>query len=862
MISAMKKFLIILSAAFISTLSAKAAPAYPYPIRQLQPDGSTITIRLHGDEFYHYATDEKGNVVARSADGFYRRARKPFRNDIAINEARRIRQAQMIRRSVPGRADSETSITKGSKKFVVILVEFADLKFTVPDAKDAFHAMLNEKGYSGNGATGSVYDYYYENSGGRFDPAYDVVGPVCVSKNFADYGGNDDKGSDKDPRGAFREACTLASQQGLLNFADYDNDGDGVVDNIFFYFAGHNEAEGGSEDAIWPHASWMSGFSSHGVRAGSYACTSEYRGASGNNMAGIGTFCHEFGHVLGLPDFYDTDYEENGSAPGVYAFSLMSSGNYNDGGRTPPYLGALERWMLGWKDNLDVWTESGTKTLRPVHENEGFITPTSADDEFFLYEVRDGSGWDRYIKNNSNHQAPKGMLIYHVDMSENPVGDGTAAALWSANKLNCYSSHQCYYLMKPQVSYSDYNDLMYPGTSGTTSFNGIDWAGEETGYSISDIVYADGSATLTLSVQTGKHLSGKVTDSKGNALAGVKVSLTAENSAGMQAILRATGITSLSKVGEEAFAVTLTDSDGCYDIFIEDESLSEFTAVYSLKLFNTYSEHVSISSKRAVLNVVLYNVTEGIPATLKKHSSPNSAIGFTNTDVQSWSGTVAVLFTPEELSGFAGYKFKTINYMVSGNATTKVDKFDIFIDFGSVRAFTRSIEKPVFGSIQSVDISDAGITVPEGEKVYIGYSVKDITNQYWMSVDGRSGLKNEGLVVGTYMTEGTTFWQETGYSFIVSSDIEKQVSPFSGLGIKVINNPGGKEGYAVGTEFVPSFIDPSAGRVADTVIWFMDNQRIESGSVTLSTPGKHTVKALLTYSDGSTEEIVQVIEVK
>ena len=164
MISAMKKFLIILSAVFISALSAKAAPAYPYPIRQLQPDGSTITIRLHGDEFYHYATDEKGNVVARSADGFYRRARKPFRNDIAINEARRIRQAQMMRRSVPGRADSETSITKGSKKFVVILVEFADLKFTVPDAKDAFHAMLNEKGYSGNGATGSVYDYYYDNS--------------------------------------------------------------------------------------------------------------------------------------------------------------------------------------------------------------------------------------------------------------------------------------------------------------------------------------------------------------------------------------------------------------------------------------------------------------------------------------------------------------------------------------------------------------------------------------------------------------------------------------------------------------------------------------------------------------------------
>ena len=118
----------------------------------------------------------------------------------------------------------------------------------------------------------------------------------------------------------------------------------------------------------------------------------------------------------------------------------------------------------------------------------------------------------------------------------------------------------------------------------------------------------------------------------------------------MQAIRRASGITSLSKVGEEAFAVTLTDSDGYYDILIEDESLSEFTAVYSLELFNTYSEHVSISSKRAVLNVVLYNVTEGIPATLKKHSSPNSAIGFTNTDVQSWSGTVAVLFTPEELS--------------------------------------------------------------------------------------------------------------------------------------------------------------------------------------------------------------------
>lgn len=845
----LRRALIIL-AALLAFFHAGAAPAIPTPVRHVQPDGSVVEVRIHGDEFYHYYTVD-GHVAALGRDGFWHPARKPSFSKGALLKDR-ARTSRRISRAAT-RAGSRISL--GEKRFLVLLVEFKDLSFSVADPAAAFSRMLNSEGYSENGGTGSVADYFKDNSNGRFTPVFDVVGPVRVSGAFADYGGNNADGADKNLTGFAAEAFCLADAQ--TDFSEYDLDSDGYIDNVYIFYAGHSEAEGASADHLWPQASAISGENLvlDGVRAWSFACSSELRGANGSIMSGIGTFCHEFGHALGLPDFYDTDYEKNGTADAVYAFSLMCNGNYNNNGRTPPYLGALERWILGWIEDLPELGTSQDVNIRPVYENGGCTTPTSVEGEFFLYEVRDGSGWDRYIKASNKDNPPSGMLVYHVDMSDdNLISSYPASSLWSSNDLNCYGSHPCYYIVRPTISYSSYQDLMFPGTSGTTTFEGVDWAKQESGYKLTDIAYNDGTAAFKLSAFENRTLSGKVNDSKGRPLQGVQVSVTFDSDAAMAALKSSSKLLAPASIKRLSSLQATTGEDGSYSIEIPVSASLDVTVVFSLEYFTTRTEPLKLSKAKAtVLDITMFNVSEGEPALLKKYSVPGSALGFTGS-ADSWSATNAVLFKKEELAAYAGYKFTTINYMIAGN---KADVVDVFIDFGTKRAFTRTI-KPEFNKLHSIDISDAGIIIPENTNVYVGYAVKDITTQYWMTIDGATGVEGGGMMRSGYQTAGGRDWNESGYNFVISADLMSVVSPFTSLGIKVISNPGQGEPYSAGTEFTFAFENPFAGGVAASTIWYFDGVQTSDPSVVL-TAGTHTIKAVVTYADGSEEEIEQVI---
>ena len=202
---------------------------------------------------------------------------------------------------------------------------------------------LNKPGYSDNGATGSARDYYYDNSNGVFEPIFDVYGPIKLSQNMAYYGANDSSGNDKNPEQAVKEACQAIDN--IVDFSNYDLDGDGEVDLVYMVYAGKGEADGGSSNTIWPHQ-WN--LSSAGVNlildgktVDRYACGSELNGSG--SIDGLGTICHEFGHAMGLPDFYDTDYDTNGQGRTLLDYSLMDSGSYNNDGWTPPYLNMEER---------------------------------------------------------------------------------------------------------------------------------------------------------------------------------------------------------------------------------------------------------------------------------------------------------------------------------------------------------------------------------------------------------------------------------------------------------------------------------------------------------------------------------------
>lgn len=500
--------------------TASAIKAYPHPITVIQPDGSSITIQIHGDEFLNWTTCN-GKLVKQAQDGFFyyasfnadgttaiskSRASSSSISALATTENARIElpytmvQAANIKREA-ARIARASDMAMGKKNFLVILVEFQDKSFTINNPQNAFSRLLNEKGYSENGGTGSSYDYYYENSNGKFDPSFDVYGPFKANGKMAEYG--EDAGNGRSSY-AFAEACQNADSQ--IDFSKYDLDNDGVIDNIFFYYAGQNAAETGNTTYIWPHQ-WSFFYHKNlrldGKQLGTYACTSEYNGKG--RMAGIGTFTHEFGHVIGLPDFYDTDYNENGNGNGLSCLSLMDAGPYNNDGRTPPYLTIIERKMLGWVETVPEWTESGQKTIEPVENNVGYFTPTANPGEYFVYEYRGGNGWDKYI-------GATGLAIYQVDASQNKVGGTTAEQLWKNwkrhNSINAYGNHECCNLIESYPGRSNYTnrptELVFPGRTNVTEFNAsskpaaVAWSGTPTGYNLSDIKEANGKITLNL----------------------------------------------------------------------------------------------------------------------------------------------------------------------------------------------------------------------------------------------------------------------------------------------------------------------------------------------------------------------------
>lgn len=494
----MKRFFCTLAGALIATL-AFAIPARPGTFRYTQPDGTVVELRRHGDEFFHWTTlASTDQVMVLGEDGFYR----PGVIDPAARAAGRAARARVNRlraQSVTGlrSAHNDNPITHGEHHIPVLLVEFSDLSFGISNPSAQFDALLNQKGYSANGATGSVQDYYTENSGGEYVPVFDVYGPVKLSQPMSYYGSDDSNAAY-----AVSEAATLLDSQ--INFADYDSDNDGSVDMILMYYPGYNEAEGGPANSIWPHQ-WYVFMRKmtrlDGKLLARYFCTSEYKGSNGSRMCGIGTTTHEFGHSLGLPDFYDTDYEENDQCGALYSFSTMCSGSYNNDSRTPPYFNAEERKYLGWMSDGDIPDlPGGSVRFGSIKDGIAYKSPTDTEGEYFLYECRDGSGWDAPL--------PKGLLVYHADKSKTrSVGGISPYEHWteweSYNAINAYGNHPCFYIIpsfSPSSLYFPYGSeyIIFPGGGNVKTYSPVDWNGNETGLHLSEITFSGGLVSMTV----------------------------------------------------------------------------------------------------------------------------------------------------------------------------------------------------------------------------------------------------------------------------------------------------------------------------------------------------------------------------
>ncbi len=407
-------YIFLLSAMFAVNLWA--VPAIPHPISITLADGTTTEVYLHGDEFAHYHTLLNG-VPVRIENG-------QLIEDYTLPEVTR-KKIQIARQT----AIQASSFPKvGSPRSLVILVNFKDQKFT--KTKEDFMALLNENGYRKNGAIGSARDYFIAASDSLFQPIFDVYGPYDLPNNTAFYGAN----NNMNVQDMIIGACGAAEADGV-DFSIYDINNDNQIDNVFVYFAGNNEAEGGPERTVWPHRSYISSRPQFGGKTlYDYACSSEFR-LTGKKMCGIGTFCHEFSHVLGLADLYDTTH---GKKQPLGTWDLMDSGNYNGSGCQPPSYSAFERFSLGWLEPT-VLTDAGQYVLEPLTtHNQAYLIPVhdkeikpNENGEYFLLENRQKVGWDA----GSSCLAGTGMLIWHIDYR---------STAWAQNRPNGGDNLLCF----------------------------------------------------------------------------------------------------------------------------------------------------------------------------------------------------------------------------------------------------------------------------------------------------------------------------------------------------------------------------------------------------------------------------------
>lgn len=456
----------ILLALTLSLSKLYSVPACPDPIKFRQADGSEITIKIKGDEFFHYTTSEDDYVLVPDSSGILTYAEqdgngklistKVRANNTLKRSAQELRFVQGLRRNINlssinmsrramRAATGPTNINPqrafpitGTPKSLVILVNFSDLSFVTPNPQIAFTNLLNQPGYAANGGTGSAKDYFNDNSMGVFNPQFDVVGPFTLPKPMLYYGQNENgiKSVDINPRKMVIDACSLAAANGV-DFSQYDTDKNGVVDNVFIYYAGYNEAEGASANTVWPHRWSLANDSTkfNNVTVYDYACTSELRSYFGSNMCGIGTFCHEFGHVLGLPDYYAT----NGAKHQTLSYwNIMDAGPYLNNGRTPPAYSGFDRFFLNWLVPTEI-TEAGNYSLTNLStSNKAFILTKDGNHnlngvnpsptEFFTLENRQNIGWDKFLAQpNSNYLPSHGLLITHIFYN---------ATTWDANGPN------------------------------------------------------------------------------------------------------------------------------------------------------------------------------------------------------------------------------------------------------------------------------------------------------------------------------------------------------------------------------------------------------------------------------------------
>lgn len=445
----MKKLYLMLSMLFAFGTAANAVPAKKLQKVITLTNGTQVSVELRGDEYLSWWEGTDGTAYRATADdtvfeAFDLEAQKPA---AAARRARaeqgRVARLARVKNSLKGADDKMRGLGgdhityKGVKKGLVVLVDFKNKKFADGHDLEYYKNVINGKDFSDEeeGYVGSVRDYFLAQSNGQFELDFDVVGPVTMSKNSGYYGGDGAYQKDEKVYEMIKEACD--GIQDKVNLKDYDWDGDGEADQVFFLYAGLGQASGGSAGTIWPHESelryWPCGVLSYSTgKINTYACANELQpetqGSSRYISAGIGTICHEFSHCLGFADMYDTT---GGGGYGMSVFDVMDQGSYNGNGFVPCNYTAFERIYAGWVEAIELIDPATVKDMKSVSDyGRPFIMYNYKNtNEYFLLENRQNTGWDKGLYGSN------GLLIVHVNYVPSRWANNSVNS--SAEKIQC-----------------------------------------------------------------------------------------------------------------------------------------------------------------------------------------------------------------------------------------------------------------------------------------------------------------------------------------------------------------------------------------------------------------------------------------
>ena len=387
--------------------------------------------------------------------------------------------------------EQAVGVRKTFLRVPVILVNYPDMSYRI-DRADV-DSMFNAVNYIKDGATGSVRQYFYDQSYGEYNPQFDIYGPVTVSGTSTQYSDCASK--------LVLEACALMDDS--LDFTLYNLDGDDKVDLMYCLFAGPPASDSPTwvdnpNALIWPHYWTIAEAGSHGqptvfdgLTINDYEVSSELDGflsdASTAVIAGVGLACHEFGHGMGLPDVYSTNDNATHKTSGYWDIMDYCYGN---DGKTPAAYSAYERWFMGWLEpmllnqayDVQLGDINTTQSAAYITANGSAIADILSPNPnvFYLLENRQKAGWDAYLPGH-------GMLVTKVTYDSQK---------WKYNRVNYSASAMCIDLLEADGSAPAYPNASWYGKpgdaypTGSTSFTRV------TEYQVTDIAEANGLITF------------------------------------------------------------------------------------------------------------------------------------------------------------------------------------------------------------------------------------------------------------------------------------------------------------------------------------------------------------------------------